>query len=275
LPKAQPHNTTVTIKNQPIAEGFFLPCFSGLDTLLIFILSSKPMTNNNLEKQAIQAAIKGSWQKAVDLNRQILKENPKNIAALNRLARAFWELNKVDQAQKTYRKVLTFDPYNSIATKNLQRLVKKSKKSQQKKIAYPSNLFLEEPGKTKTIKLIRLASADVLAELSNGQTVKLEPKKRTISVNTENKVYLGTIPDDLSLRLIKFINGGNRYQAFVKAIDKQHLEIFVREIFRSKRFRNFPSFAPSGSSYLSYLSPKSVYEEKPETTPTGEEETEK
>ena len=230
------------------------------------------MATDDLEKQAVQAAIKGSWEQAVDLNRQLIKENPKNIAALNRLARAYWELGKISQAQKTYRKVLTFDPYNSIATKNLQRLVKKRKKSKQKKIDYPSNLFLEEPGKTKTIKLIRLASAEVLSELSNGQPVKLEPKKRAISVTTEDKVYLGTIPDDLSLRLIIFIKGGNRYQDFIKAIDRQNLEIFVREVFRSKRFRNLPSFSPSGGGYLSYLSPETIYKGRPETTPTGEGE---
>jgi len=230
------------------------------------------MVTDDLEKQAVQAAIKGSWQQAVDFNRQLIKENPKNVAALNRLAKAYGELGKIDQAQKTYRKVLTLDPYNSIATKNLQRLVKKRKKSKTKKIDYPSNLFLEEPGKTKTIKLIRLASAEVLSELSNGQPVKLEPKKRTISVTTEEKAYLGTIPDDLSLRLVKFIKGGNRYQAFVKAVDRQNLEIFVREIFRSKHFHNLPSFSPSGGGYLSYLSPETVYEERPETTPTGEEE---
>lgn len=230
------------------------------------------MDIDDLEKQAVLAAIKGNWQEAVELNRQLIKESPRNIAALNRLARAYWELGKSEQAQKTYRKVLTLDPYNSIATKNLQRLVKKRKRLKKKKIDYPDNLFLEEPGKTKTIKLIRLASAEALSEISNGQPIKLEPKKRAISVTSEDKIYLGTIPDDLSLRLIKLIKGGNRYQAFVKAVDRQNLEIFVREIFRSKRFRNLPSFSPTGSGYLSYLSPETVYEERPETTPTGEEE---
>lgn len=230
------------------------------------------MTNNDLEKQAVQAAIKGSWQTAVELNRQLIKNEPKNVGALNRLARAYWELGKTSEAQKAYRKVLTFDPYNSIATKNLQRLGKKRKKGQQKKIDYRNNLFIEEPGKTKAIKLVRLASPEVLSELSSGQAVYLMPKKRTISVTNEEKVYLGAIPDDLSLRLTKFIKGGNRYQAFIKAVDRQLLEIFVRETFRSKRFRNLPSFTPSGGTYLSYLSPKTIYKGRPKTTPTGEEE---
>lgn len=230
------------------------------------------MDIGKLENLAIQAAIKGAWSRAVDFNRQILKDNPKDTAALNRLARAYWELGKLDLSQKTYKKVLNIDPYNSIASKSLNRLTKKRKKSKQTKIAFLSNLFLEEPGKTKTIRLIRLASADVLSELSSGQPLKLEPKKRAISVTTEDRIYLGTIPDDLSLRLIKMIKGGNRYQVLVKAIDQQHLEIFIREIFRSKKFHNLPSFSPSGKSYISYLPPEAIYEERPETIPTGEEE---
>lgn len=228
------------------------------------------MNNDNLEKQAIQAATAADWKKALQLNQNIIKNNSKNVPALNRLARAHWELGEVEKAKKTYRQVLTLDPYNTIAAKNLQRVAKK--KIQQKKVIQTNNLFLEEPGKTKTIKLIRLTSAEVLSELNNGQMVKLVPKKRAISITTEDNVYLGTIPDDLSSRLIKLIKGGNRYQAIVKAIDQKHLEIFVREIFRSKSFRNLPSFPLSGSNYLSYLSPKTIYGSGPETTPTGEEE---
>lgn len=230
------------------------------------------MEINDLEKQAVQAAIKSNWSKAIDLNLQLLKKNPENTAALNRLAKAYWESDKIGQAQKTYRKVLTLDRYNPIATKNLERLAKKGKKSKQIKTAHTSTLFLEEPGKTKTIKLIKLASAEILSELNSGQLVKLAPKKRTISVTSENEIYLGTIPDDLSLRLIRLIKGGNRYQAFIKGVAKQHLEIFVREAFQSNRFRNFPSFPLSSNSYTSYLPPEAVYEEGPETTPTGEEE---
>jgi hypothetical protein len=231
------------------------------------------MDSDALEKQAVQAAIKGTWQKAVTLNRQLIKNNPKNVAALNRLARAYWELDQINEAQKTYRQVLRLDTYNAIALKNLDRLVKKKKKKTlAKKPFVSSHLFLEEPGKTKTIKLIRLASSEVLSDLSHGQPVLLEPKNRNISVLSEDRLYLGTIPDDLSSRLIKLIKGGNRYQAFIKAVDRQQLEIFIRETFRSKRFHNLPSFPSTAGDYLAYLSPEAVYEERPETAPTGEEE---
>ena len=264
----------ISTKKHPLISAYVLeradPKMS-LDSKMEFIILSKPMNVDDLEKQAIQAAIKGAWIKAINLNRQLIKENSKNIAALNRLARAYWELGKTDQAKKIYKNTLTLDPYNSIAIKNLQRLSKKRKKPQQTKIIYTSDLFIEEPGKTKTVKLIKLASFETLSELNNGQPVKLIPKKRVINVMTEEEIYLGTIPDDLSLRLIKLLRGGNRYQAFIKAVDQQHLEIFIRETFRSKCFHNLPSFSPSGRSYIPYLSPGALYKERPETTPTGEE----
>ena len=75
------------------------------------------MEVDNLEKQAIQAAIKGNWSQAIEFNNQLIKKNPQNIAAFNRLAKALWELGKVSQAKKTYQKVLRFDPYNEIAKK--------------------------------------------------------------------------------------------------------------------------------------------------------------
>ena len=119
--------------------------------------------------------------------------------------------------------------------------------------------------------MVRLSSAAILSELNSGQEVYLVLKQRAVDIVNDNKTYLGAIPDDLSLRLTKLIRGGNRYQSFIKAVDKQHLEIFIRETFRSKRFHNLPSFSPSGNSYIPYLPPKAIYEEKPETTPTGEE----
>ena len=34
---------------------------------------------NNLSQQAIQAAIKGQWQNAVDINSEILNKSPKDL----------------------------------------------------------------------------------------------------------------------------------------------------------------------------------------------------
>ncbi len=202
-----------------------------------------------LEEQAIKAALNQDWGKAIEINKKILEESPQNIPALNRLGRAYWEAGKIAQASQTYKKVLKFDRLNPIANKNLQRLARsgQNKNKREKKTPFVTSgqIFLEEPGKTKIVKLVRLAPPSVLAQLDNADPLRLVAKKRSISVVSEDNTYLGTLPEDLSLRLIKLIKGGNQYQAFVKNVDHQKLEIFIREVFRAKKFLNSPSF-PQG-----------------------------
>lgn len=229
-----------------------------------------------LDQKAIKAAIENNWEKAQKVNREIIKKDPNNLSALNRLARAWVELGKISQAQKTYQKVLSLDTDNPIATKNLEKLAKtgQSKKgtAQKKRTATLRDIFLEESGKTKVVKLVKLAGAPTLSSQDNADPVFLVPKKRKVSVTTEEGTYLGSIPDDLSQRLIRLIQGGNRYEAYVKAVEKGEIQIFIREVFRSQKFKNLPSFTHSGSSYSAYLDPKTFYQEKPEVAPTGEEE---
>lgn len=196
--------------------------------------------------------MQGAWDQAVKLNQKILKLEPKNTAALNRLARAFWEKGNLASARKIYRQVLSIDRYNPIASKNLKRLAdqkkappqKVAKKKAEGALNAQGTIFLEEPGKTKIVKLVRLASPAVLSGLDSTDKVLLAPKKHTISVTSPDGTYLGTMPDDLSHRLLRFIKGGNQYQAFVKAVDRQHLEIFIRETKRAAKFAHSPSFSP-------------------------------
>lgn len=198
-----------------------------------------------LEQQAIKAAMKGAWDQAIEFNQKILKLETKNVAALNRLARAFWEKGNLASAKKTYRQVLSIDRYNTIASKNLKRLADQRKiqpKKETQKKTTEGAVFLEEPGKTKVVKLIRLASPKTLSELDSADEILLEPKTHAVSITNTDGSYLGTIPDDLSHRLLRLIKGGNQYQAFVKAVDRQNLEIFIRETKRAPKFHNLPSF---------------------------------
>jgi len=206
----------------------------------------------DLEEQAIKAALNQNWLKAVEINKKIFKDNPKDIPVLNRLGRAFWEMGKIDEANKAYKKVIKIDPFNPIANKNLKRLAgakKRPHKNLKNDLVHSAKVFLEEPGKTKLIRLTRLSSPDVLSELDSGDEVFLLIKKRLVSILDNNKNYLGSIPEDLSQRLIKFIKGGNQYQIFVKSVDRQKLEVFIRELSRSRKFADIPSF-PQGKLSL-------------------------
>ena len=201
--------------------------------------------NENLENQAVKAALAQNWEKAIEINKKIIKENSQNIPALNRLARCHWELGNIKQAFKTYKKVLKIDNFNPIANKNFTRLSKggKIKKNLNKKRnPFSSKVFLEEPGKTKIVSLVRLAEPDILGKLNNGEKVIMVAKKRLVSIQNEEGNYLGTIPEDLSLKLIKFMNGGNQYDVFIKNIDHQTLQIFIREISKGKKYNDVASF---------------------------------
>ncbi len=203
--------------------------------------------SQNSEELAIRAAINQNWEKAIEINKKIIKENKKNIVALNRLAHAYYQTGEAKKADETYKQVLEIDNSNPIANKNIKRLnkakrIKPNNKKKSINFYNSGSMFLEEPGKTKLVSLVRLAQPSILAQTNPAQPVILEPKKRTISIIDENETYLGTIPEDLSIKLIKFIKGGNQYQAFVKNVDHQKLEIFIKETNRGKKFTNDPSF---------------------------------
>lgn len=200
---------------------------------------------SSLSQQAITAAINQNWDEAIRLNNEIIAQVEKDIPSLNRLAFALCQIGKINEAKKIYRKILLTDKYNSIAQKNLDKLdnFKKSKKNsvKQSQVFSPS-LFIEEPGKTKTVALKHIAPTNILASLDIGIEVKLACKKFSVDVRDTNNTYIGTLPDDLAFRLIRFIKAGNTYSAYIKNVTKNIVSVFLKEVHRGKKFINQPSF---------------------------------
>lgn len=214
---------------------------------------------DDLTKKAIRAALENNWGIAIKINKDIVKDNPTDVAANNRLARAYWENDQISLAKKTYKKTLAIDKYNPIAQKNLKRLPSSSKANGKKKFGNPTHhIFLEEPGKTKMVKLVRLTSPEILACIDCGDMVSLTTKKRIVSVDAEDGTYLGIIPEDLSRKLIKLIKGGNQYEAAVRKVDRQELEIIIRETYRDEKFRKQPSFISSSVDFIPPVPEKEI-----------------
>lgn len=215
--------------------------------------SSKTLTNPDgqinipsLVRLAIDAALKCQWQDALEYNKQISLTLPDNVECLNRLAKAYMELGKYSQAKKIYHQVLELDAYNTIAQKNLQKVSTFKKDNPKDGSTHPVTMspsfFLEEPGFTKTVSLIKLAEPQRLLILSAGSMVYLVPKNRGVSVTDLDNRYLGALPDDTAHHLLKLIKGGNKYQCFIKSIKSNRVTILIRETFRSKKFKNQASF---------------------------------
>lgn len=211
-----------------------------------------------IKSLAIQKAFQGDWTEAILLNKQLLKNNPNDIETLNRLALAFTVIGKIKEAKSAYQKVLALDDQNPIALKNVKRLTSFNKTGgKQKKEITPlltedvSEMFLEENGKTKVIELVNVAEPKVISHLMTGESVILHIKRLKIFVLDIHKKYIGMLPDDIGKRLIKFIKGGNIYKTCVKAVKNHRVTIFIKEVKRTSRFKNQPSFITMDTTKLS------------------------
>ncbi len=218
--------------------------------------------DNKSVQQAIQAALKQDWPQAISANLKILKDFPHDIPSLNRLGKAYAELGQTILARKTFRKVLELDKYNSVAQNSLERLGSNHTSTDMPQAQLANFSFIEEPGKTKTVALYKLAPHNILSSLKTSQLVDLKISRRKISVHVAGqKTFVGYLPDDLSRSLIHLIALGNKYEAAIKTVTKTKVEIFIRETKRSARLRGLPSFPPKDtSSYYQFLPTEPIAE---------------
>lgn len=217
-----------------------------------------------LEKKSIKQALAGDWRGAVITNMDILKEYPDDIAALNRLAKAQIEIGLVDEAKTNLNKILTLDIYNSVAKSNLEKLnlASKSKRtiSSSTRLTTITNYnFIEEPGKTKIVQLVRLGDPVVTSQLRVGEEVFMKLAKK-IKITNEQKQFIGYLPDDLSLTLYHYSEMGNKYQILIKSASKNQVEVFIREIKQAKKLKGMPSFTDYKNSFMPQISLRSLSE---------------
>jgi tetratricopeptide (TPR) repeat protein len=183
-----------------------------------------------LEQQAIQAAKTQDWPSAIDYNTQIIEMNPEDVGGLIRLGVAYAQVGNIKEAKKLFTQTLEIDKSNSLAKKHLQKLNNKQTISLSTLPA--DEQFIEEPGKTKTVELHRLAGKDQLDEIAIGQSCQLKSKNRFISVEV-GKTYVGSLPEDLSARLAKLMKSGNEYSCYIRAISSTSCSVFLKETVRS------------------------------------------
>lgn len=219
-------------------------------------------SNTPLHQIAINAALSSNWQQAIDTNLEILETEPKSVEALNRLGRAYFEIGKLAESKESFDKSLINDPYNQIAAKFIKRIETCKKKNPKSNnlgsnhncVQVDSDLFIEEPGKTKLIALLKVAEPQKLSLLSPGALVNLNIKNKVIAILDTDGEYLGVLPDDLSHHLVRLIHGGNKYQAIIKTAKINGLSILIRETYCSARFKNQPSFLDNLNMAQTYSS---------------------
>lgn len=209
-----------------------------------------------LQKQAIEAAKSQNWDLAINLNQEILNEDQKNISALNRLALAKMQIGQLKEAKQHLCQVLELDKHNKIALRNLEK-AKKKKKGRVAQFNHSSS-YIEEPGKAKIVSLIRISDTKLLDKLTVGEACLLEPKKSLVSIIlASNNNYVGSLTQDISIRLIRLINQGNQYQCTIHSVepDENVCKVHIQETFVSEENQGVTSF-PISSVQADLLDPE-------------------
>ena len=215
---------------------------------------------------AIQAAKAHEWHTAIEHNLALLEENPEDIGAKIRLGVAYAQLDQIKEAKKAFTEVLELDKSNQLVKKHLEKL--KNHQTISLSALPADEQFIEEPGKTKTVELHRLAGKDQLEQLSVGQICTLKPKNRFVSVEV-GKTYVGSLPEDLSARLTKLMKGGNVYICYIRSVSHSSCSVFIKETVRSKEFEYVNSF-PSSKSQITTINDMFLAEDNLELQREGD-----
>jgi len=223
----------------------------------------KAQLRQQLSKEAIDLALQGRWEEAESVNRDIIERFPTDFEAYNRLGRALTELGDFDQAKKAYFKALKLAPENAIAKKNVARLTSLSEsmatlssnpqeastwRPQARRVAL--DLFITEMGKAGVVNLHNVASRNILAKMGFGDQVYLEERGQHLVVETEGGEYLGKVEPRQGLRLIQLMRGGNRYDAVILNVEKDKVQVIIKEVYQHPSQVGRPSFLVKATEHL-------------------------
>lgn len=206
------------------------------------------MNNNSiqeLENNAVDAAMRFDWQSAVESNLKMLKIQDDDVSTLLRLGFAYLQLQKYRESHDAYKKVLEFQPQNSIAADYIQKIVlrkKNGKLDETKNVVLDTNTFIQLPGKTKTVSLSQLGQKSMLAKLMVGEEVFPVIRKHHVEIRTCHDEYVGVLPDDVGVRLMYFIDNGSKYKVHIQEATLANVIIFIHEAEKGKKVEKLVSF---------------------------------
>ena len=193
---------------------------------------------------AISLAMHSKWEEAVTANQSILRVFPEDVDAYNRLGKAYTELGHYDEARDAYGRALTIEPINSIAKKNLTRLagLKSAPRGVQAVARVDPSLFIGETGKTAVVNLIALGDKDIVAKATAGDIVDLRVKGKGLEVYTSAGEYVGLVEPKVGLRVVNFMQSGNRYEAAITSVTEHQVKVIVRETYQAPEMAGRVSF---------------------------------
>ncbi|MFC1920965.1 tetratricopeptide repeat protein [Chloroflexota bacterium] len=200
-------------------------------------------------KEAILLAMQGRWREAIAANESLLESFPNDVDIYNRLGRAHMELEEYPLAKQYYQQALEIDPYNTIAQKNISRLShigEYTASSGGNSYAVEPQQFIEEVGKTGVVSLYRLGTPEILAKTVAGNKMNLKTEGSSLIVENVRGEYLGRIEPKHGQRLIKLMQGGNKYTTTIINATEEGVTVIIREVYQDPSQAGRLSFPPRG-----------------------------
>ncbi|MGB2856437.1 MAG: tetratricopeptide repeat protein [Dehalococcoidia bacterium] len=212
--------------------------------MVFYQLSEKAKLRRQRTNEAIALAMQSQWDEAIAVNKSIIEIFPDDADAYNRLGKALTQLGRYAEARDAYSHALEIEPNNGIAKKNLDRLahLREAEAEPRNGRQVSSHLFIEETGKADVADLYRLAPRKVLVKIAAGDPVHLEAKGQSLTVESVDGEYIGEVEPRLGLRLIKLVQGGNRYTAAIVGVGEKGGKVMIKEVFQHPSQAGRPSF---------------------------------
>ncbi|MDP2729791.1 MAG: tetratricopeptide repeat protein [Dehalococcoidales bacterium] len=198
-------------------------------------------------QEAVSLAMEGRWKEAVEANKRLLESFPNDIDACNRLGKAYMELGEYYLAREAYEKTLELDQYNTIAKKNLNRLSHLGNAAVGSGSSLPKvepQQFIEEAGKSGIVNLTKLAPPEILGKTTAGEAINLKIEGSNLIVGNSREEYLGQIEPKEGQRLIKLMEGGNRYEGAIISSTEEAVTVIIREVYQHPSQEGRHSFPP-------------------------------
>jgi tetratricopeptide repeat protein len=192
-------------------------------------------------EEARKFAISGDWGAAAEVNRTILEAAPRDIDAMNRLGKSLMEMGNLDEALEVYRQAIAIDPSNVIAQRNAGRIEQligaKAADAPAAVAAFrtgnavQAGVFVEEVGKTFVTDLIRPTVDAILTQLAPADEVELRINGKNVNVHDEHGNQLGQLEPQIGQRMVRLMESGNRFKAYIVALTGVTARIILREIY--------------------------------------------
>ena len=238
----------------------------------------------SLDREAVNFALRGEWERAAQVNRAILELFADDVEAMNRLAKALIEMGSYEEAGSVLDRLVNVAPYNNIARKNRARLEqmrssavatsRHARRAPFDKLRGTPQLFIGESGKSASTLLQKTPRRLSPALVSPGDPVLLRPATspgghHALNVYADDGQYLGQVDPRLGHRLSRLIMGGNTYAAAVIGVSDEGISIIIHETHRDRSLQHVASF-PSRAASL--REPQSQRDDDPADQITFEEE---